>query len=865
MEKSSQNNPQFESTFADLSYAHLKERAPKLLDYMVGFQVLDKNEDETRAAGVFGFKVGRQWFYAPMFYMGGELKGSQLLYIKNTDSFVPLEENWVNYLINRKPVELGNAEQVPLGMLGVRAPEFSVYHDSPLTGYNKYASAMFHKPFTHAAFDPARQDEVHNKAAHYGESFDLRPVWGLVNVSPKSAVYSRLTDNLDLNQVLTEKAASASLVATLRDDPDFAAAFNKFYDRSVFGEEKVAAVEVRPPSDEQLKSAGLTRTAFKFYAGKLLKSAAVGDSPELAKTVYVLRKSGVSNMHRLREVFDRVTSEPVVTKVAAPVYPKPEVLRYDRDEDTRKVMSDDEKSELVEDGIVVRNISSSDEPGGHAGWDWSNASTVVNTELPKQLTNPTFSGMYDMLLKDGTFARVFVSEHPITIGTGHANCVTVVKSDGSDWFHAGPSRVMVQPANDTDDWSSFYDKATALSDMKVGECYIAIGPKGESTIPFEVVERDGNDVWVDAKAHVDYDLSKTVDYLDRERACEPTIRRQSNNTRADINHEHQTEDISPVRETRDGLSEERKLELAKLSVRKLCISDRTACLRNVGNMLLVPHEHKVVKLSKDFDKLMPGNANDFYVSMMKSGFSTISLSTDNGRYSIHYGDDGSYSRASKLDMVEHLVTDHGVTKAAAFSMIKSADTRGDASFFIKEAQSPQHQQFYHTDAGMFPGPGSPSTAMLDNTTTYSPEIGAPVQFPETEYETVSEMPLGDESIYEPLDYQTRETANRAAESGQKELFDTAVVSGLVKATDVDSMIDKYLSDLVLGLDRVGRLLFLFYWHHEKFKDRYGESELQELEDSFKNTFEGIGDLVLFLKKKTIEPDMAMTGSDVELD
>lgn len=71
------------------------------------FQVIDKNEDDTKAASVFGFKVGKQWFYAPVFFMNGELKGYELLYMKNQDTFVPLQENWVNYLINRKPVELG--------------------------------------------------------------------------------------------------------------------------------------------------------------------------------------------------------------------------------------------------------------------------------------------------------------------------------------------------------------------------------------------------------------------------------------------------------------------------------------------------------------------------------------------------------------------------------------------------------------------------------------------------------------------------------------------------------------------------------------------------------------------------------------
>ena len=78
------------------------------------------------------------------------------------------------------------------------------------------------------------------------------------------------------------------------------------------------------------------------------------------------------------------------------------------------------------------------------------------------------------------------------------------------------------------------------------------------------------------------------------------------------------------------------------------------------------------------------------------------------------------------------------------------------------------------------------------------------------------------------------------------------------------MTDKFLSDLMVGEDRIGRLLFMFYWHNDKFQDRYGKEEMSELESALRNTFKAVGDLILFLKKKSIEPDMAVRGSDVDL-
>ena len=62
---------EFEQAFSSLAYAYLKDKAPRLLDFLVGFQLVDRNEDNTKAMGVFGFSVGDQWLYAPVFFLNG--------------------------------------------------------------------------------------------------------------------------------------------------------------------------------------------------------------------------------------------------------------------------------------------------------------------------------------------------------------------------------------------------------------------------------------------------------------------------------------------------------------------------------------------------------------------------------------------------------------------------------------------------------------------------------------------------------------------------------------------------------------------------------------------------------------------------
>src|SRR5262245_33160565 len=125
------NEGAFEQAFASLGHSYMAEKAPRLLQYELGFQLLEKNEDGTRAVGIFAFKVGEHYLYCPVFFLNGELKGHELLYIKNQDLFVPLEDTWVSYLLGRKPLALGGGTERNLSRLGVQGPNFYQLSRSP--------------------------------------------------------------------------------------------------------------------------------------------------------------------------------------------------------------------------------------------------------------------------------------------------------------------------------------------------------------------------------------------------------------------------------------------------------------------------------------------------------------------------------------------------------------------------------------------------------------------------------------------------------------------------------------------------------------------------------------------------------------
>jgi len=175
----------FEQAFSSLAHSYLRDKAPGLLDHEIGFQLLERNEDNTRAVGIFGFKVGPSWLYAPVFFLNGDLKGHELLYLKNQDMFCPLNEGWLNYLLSRKPPVLGEEVTRNSRQLGVLPPDIQQLKRNPY----KYA----------AHFSP-----------------DSPPLAGLASeVLPQLAVAITGTPKIELQVPGLLKTSSAALVTFL--------------------------------------------------------------------------------------------------------------------------------------------------------------------------------------------------------------------------------------------------------------------------------------------------------------------------------------------------------------------------------------------------------------------------------------------------------------------------------------------------------------------------------------------------------------------------------------------------------------------------------------------------------------------------
>lgn len=738
---------QFERSFADLAFSVLRDKVPRLVAYLVGFQVIDKDEDETKAIGVFGFKYDKSWFYAPVFFINGELKGSELLYVKAMKSFVPLQENWINYILSKKTYTEGEGEQDSDEVRRHVMPDFSPYRTSPLA-FGKYGSF---------------------KRTGYwcnGSWFDVDDFMQCFGVSPSLEKYSTAVEQLSLPNVLHDLGLPAveKVASMVRHSKTFASALRTFY----------------PEPNDLL---------FKF----------------------ALDKQAALSLPKKETVQSKASGCLQFIKEAA--------LDGDKAFDT---LSDAERKKLLEDGVSIRDSR-------------TEKTRVFSATVTKSAQNPETTGIYRVLGRGGDMFEAIVGVHPMTIGEGSSTYTTVIRKSDNAVLSCRRNDVYVTENKN----GNISEGGIAAGSMEVGQKYV-LTDGSRLTITVEIVAKT--------------EENGIVTFYADECYCRRFFSgndRFSVTSRPACTFSHPTVFVPVTKEDRPQYAKDD--DGYGVYGRPIVVNEKLTGLHNIGNTLFCGSGVKALKVKKD-STIQLGSLPDFEAAMYKiGGLDKVTVYHHAGRYQLRSLRDGLSNPMSGVEFLTSTMAKYGTAEPDTRSIMKSAQASGAETFFFKYA------------AGM-----SPSVAAeADIASSYDGTWGSQVSpYVNSTQALPALQSTHNRDAYNPdpkLDRRTMNMAGEAARTGQKEVFDASVITSLVKTIDVGSMTDKYLANLMLGLDRVGRILFMYYWHHDKFVSRYGQEEMSELEDSLKNTFKSIGDVVLFLKKKMADPDQLSAGTDVKLD
>jgi hypothetical protein len=251
----------------------------------------------------------------------------------------------------------------------------------------------------------------------------------------------------------------------------------------------------------------------------------------------------------------------------------------------------------------------------------------------------------------------------------------------------------------------------------------------------------------------------------------------------------------------------------------------------------------------DPSPLVPGNQADVEMILMRKTAGLEVRCRPKG-YSVNESGD----LLSRNNALLHLVVDWQLPVKQAKFILKEADSRRRAG-----AKPYTCRVKFALSSLLDSAPSAPSMDMDSISGDNIMGFNGPVQQSRSQSMPIEGMQPGD---YDQSGYDVRPDATPspmelqavqdAAATGQKEVFDVSMIGAMLKSVRDDTMIDRYLSDLLKALDRLGRIIFMFYWHQQKFAERYGKQDMPELEDGLRSTFESLGEIVLLLRQKSVE-------------
>lgn len=753
----------FERDFASLAFSYIKDKAPMLVDNMVGFQLLERSPDTKKAVGIFGCRVGKQWFYLPSIFANGEIKGHEVCYLKNQDVMIPLKENWINYIISQKSSILGEGRSNAFDA-GILRPDYTTVLTPP---YGKTAGLRAPRPQRWAAECGAIQDVVRLVS-------NPQSLGRVVNSLSKQAAYAvQPWHSMTLDQVASESTYACQQLRKMA---------NKY----------------------PLIRSGLDRWYGKDFLDRMDKAAA-------------------SHEQRLSsQRFNREVPRSLVGAVKQASSPSDELRIYLSGQSLLQP-PDEVKTKLARDGYAIVDRRP----------DEKVAAEIAVESHATELASPTETGMYEVLMEDGSLERCHVFVGPRGRDKD-GKCSVVRRTSDGAWCFVNSSDVLAQSPAEGDDIPAtespmkWYQNLPGADGMTTDTWYVYVMENGESSLPFirwgdvacspssgEVVDKE--EVYFDHpcdKSLLGRDLATWSKGLSHS-CCE-------SNT-SYINRLKRDTDGDRITSVRDTVYVPKGAKLVKLTKSKLALGD----LKSAMDLLL--KKTAQLKLLEDGNEILV-----------------------NGR------------RMGKVACLLHLVKDHGFREDAAKSLLKSAAKSGKIGNgyvtrvkYAAGQQTPMLASDFLPTTMPFPDMDSQNISAFTpgqgRSRTYNPTPSTyGMQFDREQfvpsssgerYQVIDDMPDG----------QLMQAAQRAAQKGDKELFDAAGIGSIFRGTPRKDMLHQYLPKWTAALDALCRGYLSFLWFGSALAEQYGDADMPEIEDSFTRSIDVFGDLILEIKDKTIEP------------
>ena len=743
MQKQAGSQPQpstleIERAFMDQAWSYIEPRAGKLMDdpYRLGFEIVAKKEGNTKLCGMSAFRLHGELLYAPVFFLNGQIKGTDLLYLHGSKKFKPFTEEWVTWLIDKAQ-----------GNQGVGIDRADARRNRP---------ADIH--FERIAYPPNMQ-----KYAGAERIPGVHVPWEEW-IKEATTVVNDLRLNLrDFLQGPGRGWATEKVASLVQQSPHFAQALHRRFGNeweSLFGPaswnpstEKSASSSQRLRLHTDLKEGASDEQIAAFYKrGYYIEDA----RPQDAMTI--VYESGPRDIEELSE---GCLGEVLCSRgefMTAAVFPEcsDEVASRDCSENNLSDTAfhrDHGGAHQSYRVIAVKDGGKSCSTDRHAGPVMGKVTKTLADCLRDEegwiLDKPSKGSAYVLLdLGSGIVSKPFyVCE---TSKRGSVTSVMICHGSGYE------KELVCNPA--------------------LTQTSIAHGIAGVDA-RFIKVKHDGTLTRDDEEG-----------YCRGIRFSSDDIKLGSNETVNDwiFNHGSEMKKLAVSRQAHD----EFEVRFEGVIARHL---DRTSAFAKLAGELCMPSTAVEDVLDEAAEH---GEATRVLEEpeQAKAAGARMQL---NDREQFYTGRNDAF----------------GVDQEFPQSFLLGTDSfgQGPEPHRIGDAYDPTLGSGRgNRRGGMLPG-GVPEALLFGA----SPEM----------------------------------IASFSEQNSLPQVFDHGAIGSLTGTYDSGSMIDNFLDDLEVALDRLGRILFLLYWKPADFEKDYGTDDMQNLENELLSTFKGYGDLVLNLLKK----------------
>lgn len=840
------DNNSVERAFMDQAYGFLANKAGKLMQdpHRLGFEVVYKNDSNTRMVGIFAFRVNDQIMYVPVFFLNGEIKGTDLLYRQETKTFVPLNEEWVSYLTEKNSYEPG----VPIDK-------------SQFTRINN------HVRFEDIAYPPNyRRDKRASKLDAVGsEDADVD------NDGKTTSTDAYLKKRREvISEKVKDKKAGPDTIKSLGDiDKVIEAAFNKKIPVSMELEEsekdKALAKKRKAVIDNEGKSGSLIR---KFIEED-------GGAQAIAKLASWMEESFEFTESLVTNIAEQDYMPPIQVQKKASAVSQPELVlfagRHGKTEHTNLIKSatDDEKD--PNKSPAVNKYADKFFSQGYCLWDDRAAKDVIPVykDNCEDLDMIGDAGIYDILMKDNTFRKAIIARKSQKDFNSSAR-YDFPAADMGDSHNIGgvvenimwnstsrpmyPEMVVcfMDGEKESDTRQRVYgkfikDQAQMIRDEDLlkkptaGNAYrVFDAESGAISAPFHVKSVKDVDGVGNYEIVSMYGCSDPVTVRHNPDQGDTMRTNMSNNF---LGHNAYFIPIGTERYNEESAGESTgyKPTLSRpyysFEYKRISSPD----IGSVDNMHEWVMEY-VKKATLIHDKDSDTFSMRFGSRDQTDYMARINLAVKMASAGIHADTvDAMLDETKQLGKTSWYYGDPTMEKLA-FPTMQLRDaifrTEQDRDFGVLRQVPQSFVLRTKTDSLQ-----TPPQLVGD---AYDPGMG---RKPDDNLGTAGK-PENGMSKDQLMTMSPDQISQFASSNNLPNVFEHGLVGSLVQVYDSLAMIDKYLPDMEEGLDRVGRILFLFYWKPRDFEDAYGTDDMANLENQLLSNFKSFGSLVLDLTKRS---------------